>query len=67
MLMYRYFTQYCKGETLPSLGMVRMGICVMEPFLPSTRPARYDLIKKKHIKISQSFINLLVMQIGKVN
>lgn len=24
----------------PSLGMVRMGIWVMEPFLPSTRPAR---------------------------
>ena len=25
---------------IPSLGMVRIGICVMEPFLPSTRPAR---------------------------
>lgn len=25
---------------LPSLGIVRMGIWVMEPFLPSTRPAR---------------------------
>lgn len=24
----------------PSLGIVKMGICVMEPFLPSTRPAR---------------------------
>ena len=25
---------------LPSLGIVKMGICVMDPFLPSTRPAR---------------------------
>lgn len=25
---------------LPSLGMVRIGIWVMEPFLPSIRPAR---------------------------
>jgi len=25
---------------LPSFGIVKMGICVMEPFLPSTRPAR---------------------------
>lgn len=28
------------GVLSPSLGMVRMGIWVMEPFLPSTLPAR---------------------------
>ena len=26
----------------PSLGIVRIGICVMEPFLPSTRPALWE-------------------------
>jgi len=28
-----------RGDS-PSLGMVRMGICVMEPRRPCTRPAR---------------------------
>ena len=28
-------------ESLPSLGIVKIGICVIEPFLPSTRPALY--------------------------
>ena len=28
--------------TLPSLGIVKMGICVIDPFLPSTRPALYN-------------------------
>lgn len=27
-------------ESLPSLGMVKIGICVMEPLRPSTLPAR---------------------------
>lgn len=30
----------CVLECVPSLGMVRMGICVIDPFLPSTLPAR---------------------------
>ena len=67
ILMYRYFTQYmcCKSETLPSLGIVRMGICVMEPFLPSTRPARYDLIRKEHINISQiRLVKLTKFELG---
>ena len=28
------------NAVLPSLGNVKIGICVMEPFLPSIRPAR---------------------------
>ena len=34
---------YCKKSSFykPSLGIVKIGICVIEPFLPSTRPARY--------------------------
>lgn len=28
------------GANIPSLGMVRMGIWVIDPFRPSTRPAR---------------------------
>lgn len=40
-----------------------MGICVMEPFLPSTRPARYDLMKTTYQSvIYQSLGN----QIGKI-
>ena len=30
----------CDEACLPSLGMVRIGICVIEPLRPSTRPAR---------------------------
>ena len=30
---------------IPSLGIVKIGIWVMEPFLPSTRPARCKMIK----------------------
>ena len=57
ILTYRKFTKYCKSKTLPSLGIVRIGICVMEPFLPSTRPARYDLIKNEQININIWVLN----------
>lgn len=29
-----------KSSVIPSLGIVKIGICVMEPFRPSIRPAR---------------------------
>ena len=29
-----------RHEVLPSLGIVRIGICVIEPLRPCTRPAR---------------------------
>lgn len=37
-----------RQQHLPSFGIVKMGICVMEPFRPSTRPARYRNIEWCH-------------------
>lgn len=31
---------------VPSFGIVRMGICVMEPLRPSTRPARSYIVAR---------------------
>ena len=53
----RYFFDFTFDSTtrqinLPSLGIVRIGICVIEPFLPSTRPALY---KEKQSKVKGEF------------
>lgn len=32
--------------SIPSLGIVRIGICVIEPLRPSTRPARSYMVDK---------------------
>ncbi len=40
------FAGVWEDEDIPSLGMVRMGICVMDPLRPSTRPARSYIVDK---------------------
>ena len=40
------YYQHYPEISIPSLGMVRIGICVIEPLRPWTRPARSYIVDK---------------------